>query len=309
MITANLTGNLGNHMWNYVIARLVAEKRGFEWGVPPHATHDYHSGANQMYFMDVDFGKPLTITGKYPDRLNIYDNIERRYSDENKSHTYNGDSCCINMYDSHVFEVEDNTMIHIISQSEDYLTERRDDILDWFKIKPEFEQKYLEIISQLGLNLDENLCVINFRGGEFRAVPNLIPNQNYWQNSIRHMKNLNPNMNFIIITDDTQCASMYIPGLKCLHIDIGFDFYMVNKSKYLIMTNSSFSWWAGWLNQDAKLIIAPKYFGRHNVSNGYWSLGDSYTSTFHYMDRDGNLTDYDTCKAEALEFYKKNNII
>ena len=150
---------------------------------------------------------------------------------------------------------------------------------------------------------------IHFRGGEYKSVINLIPAKSYWDNSISYMRLLNPNMKFLIITDDTNTASLYMPGIPSYHVDIGFDFYIVNKSKYLIIANSSFSWWAAWLNINSNLTIAPKYFGRYNVSNGYWSLGDSYSKQFSYMDRNGILTEYDLCKKEALEFYKNNNLI
>jgi hypothetical protein len=56
MITTNLTGNLGNHMWQYAVCRTIAEKLGYEWGINPVPTHDYFNGANQMDFMDVNFG-------------------------------------------------------------------------------------------------------------------------------------------------------------------------------------------------------------------------------------------------------------
>ena len=64
MITTNLTGNFGNHMWYYTICRLVAEKNNFEWGVNPKPTHDYYNGMNQFYFFDVDFGKEVNVIGK-----------------------------------------------------------------------------------------------------------------------------------------------------------------------------------------------------------------------------------------------------
>jgi len=309
MITTTLTGNLGNHMWYYSICRVVAEKLGYEWGINPTTSHDYHGGMNQMYFMNVDFGKDIKIIGKDNRGLNTMENIPNSYSDVPKGHTYNGDSCAINMYDPDVFNIEDNTRIHLISQSEDYLIDRKSEIISWFSIKEEYEREYQTKMSEMGISLDDNTCVINFRGGEYKSIPNLIPSSSYWTNCMRHMSGINPNMKFIIISDDTQCANHFIPGVPCYHVDIGFDFYVVNKAKHIILSNSTFGWWAAWLNQDSSITLAPRYFGRHNISNGYWSLGDSYTRGFLYMDRDGSVVDYETCKNDALEFYKKNNLI
>lgn len=309
MLTANLTGNLGNHMWNYVICRTVAEKLGYDWGIHKVPSHDYFNGQNQMYFMNVDFGEEVFPIGKNSMGLVQFKDVPYEYYDELKVHTYLNDSCCINMYDHDVFNVKDGTMIHIKSQSEDYLIERRDEVISWFSFTSDHEFKYKKILESLNLTLDDNLCVINFRGGEYTCVQNLIPNQKYWKDCIDHMISINPNMKFIVISDDPNTARFYLPGISCYHVEIGFDFYVVNKAKYLILANSSFSWWAGWLNSTANLILAPKYWGRFNISNGYWSLGDVYSRFFKYMDRDGKISDYETCKSESLKFYQENNLI
>lgn len=309
MITATMTGNLGNHMWNYVLCRIVAEKIGYEWGVNPVPTHDYHNGSNQMYFMNVDFGKEVEVIGKNEKGLNVYKNIPNEYYDAVKRYNYNGNECWINMYDPNVFNIQDNTMVHLISQSEDYLIERKSEIQSWFNIKDEYIKEYENRLLESGIKLDENLCVINFRGGEFLSVHNLVPRPEYWRDCINHMKSINPNMNFIIITDDVNSATRYIGNYPCHHFDIGMDFYIINQSKYSILSNSSFGWWASWLNTNSNLIIGPKYWARHNVSDGYWSLGDQYVRGWYYMDRDGKLSDYDTCKKEAEEYYKNKNLI
>lgn len=309
MITATMTGNFGNHMWNYVLCRLVGEKLGYEWGVSPVPTHDYHNGMNQMYFLDIDYGKEVKKIGTNEKTLNVYEGIPNEYYDIKKSHTYNGDECCINMYDPNVFNIPDNTMIHLISQSEDYLVDRKNEIYNWFKIKEEYKNKYESKLSEFNINLDDNTCVINFRGGEYRGIPNLICRREYWQDSINHMISINPEMKFIIITDDNECAKYFIGDYPCYHDEIGFDFYVINQSKYTILSNSSFGWWAAWLNDKSKLTIAPKYWSRHNVSNGYWSLGDQYVRSFMYMSREGQLKNYEECKEEALEFYKNNNLL
>jgi hypothetical protein len=45
------------------------------------------------------------------------------------------------------------------------------------------------------------------------------------------------------------------------------------------------------------------------VSDGYWATGDAYTRGFTYMDRDGNLFEYETCKNQAIEYYKSKNLL
>lgn len=303
MITTNLTGNLGNHMWQYAVCRTIAEKLGYEWGINPNPTHDYFNGQSQMTFMNVDFGKQIEgITKEFHEASKIY------------SHS---DVVNITMLDPKLYEIEDNSIMlgHNgakggIFQCEDYIIDRKEDIKKWFEIKAESKQNYDKILLDNGITLDENLCVINFRGGEYRSIPNVLLRKEYWRDAINHMLTINPNMQFLLITDDIQCANGFMPfPIKAMHIDVGFDFYVVNQAKWLILSNSSFGWWAGWLNINANKIIAPKYWARHNVSDGYWATGDVYTRCFTYMDRKGNLFDYETCKNEAITYYKEKNII
>jgi hypothetical protein len=117
-------------------------------------------------------------------------------------------------------------------------------------------------------------------------------------------------MKFLAITDDMELCSQYMPEpMPIIHENIAFDFWTVNNAKWLIISNSSFGWWAAWLNLKSKLTIAPKYWARHNVSNGYWATGDVYSRFFKYLDRQGNLFDYNSCVVEAENFYKTHNII
>ena len=303
MITTNLTGNLGNHMWQYAVCRCIAEKLNYRWGINSSPSHDYHNGQNQMYFMDVDFGdKDFHL-------------IEHNYFEPWPSLTHI-DQVNIAMFDPKLLQIKDNTKIFgdngaagAILQCEDYIFERKIDILKWFQINNEYRNKYNEHLKNLKIELDENTCVINFRGGEYKNIPNVMLRKEYWKGAIDQMLKINNNMKFIIVSDDPVCARSFMPfDIPCYHFDIGFDFYVVNQAKWLIISNSSFGWWAAWLNQNSKLTIAPKYWARHNVSNGYWATGDIYTRCFKYLDRENNLSTYEECKNEALNWLKNNNI-
>jgi hypothetical protein len=303
MITTNLTGNLGNHMWQYTVCRTIAETLGYEWGINSSPRHDYFKGQSQMTFMNVDFGKQIEgIVNEYHEPWRTF-----RHADDTN----------ITTLDKNLYNIPDNTIMlgHNgakggIFQSEDYIIDKKSEILKWFEIKPESKLEYDNILANMGIELDDNLCVINFRGGEYRSIPNVLVRREYWRDAINHMLSINPNMQFLLITDDVDCANQFMPfNIKAIHVDVGFDFYVVNQAKWLIISNSTFGWWAAWLNQKVNKILAPKYWSRHNVSDGYWSTGDAYTRCFTYIDRNGNLFDYETCKTEAIEYYKNKNLI
>ena len=190
MITTNLTGNLGNHMWQYAVCRAVAQKLGYKWGINPSPTHDYHNGMNQMYFMDVDFGEPVT-------------NINQTFEEEWKFYKGPNENVFVTMLDERVFSITDNTRLigHQgahggIYQCEDYFIDIKEDVISWFKIKNEISLEYENKLKELNIILDENLCVINFRGGEYRNISNVILRKEYWRDSINHMLSINKNMNF-----------------------------------------------------------------------------------------------------------------
>jgi hypothetical protein len=307
MITTNLTGNLGNHMWQYAVCRTIAEKLGYEWGINPVTSHDYFNGQSQMTFMNVDFGKPVEgIIHEYQESWKEISHVDR---------------VNITMLNPSLYEIQDNTIlvgdktvnpgaVGGIYQSEDYLIDRKTDVNGWFEIKGDHAAKYDQILVDHSITLDENTCVINFRGGEYKSIPNVLLRREYWKDSINNMLRLNPKMTFVLITDDPTTANSFMPyPIQTLHIDVGFDFYVVNQAKWNIISNSTFGWWAAWLNMGTNKVIAPKYWARHNVSDGYWATGDSYTRGFTYMDREGKLFDYETCRNEAEEYYKERNII
>ena len=266
MLSVTMYGRFGNQLWQYAVCRTVAEKRGFSYHIPREF---------QNYF-GCTMGDHQEIIQRHFPSANNHDHIQR--------------------YDPKIFEIEDGTKIDGYHQSEKYILDNRENILNWFRI-PQFTELYTEV------GLDSNTCVINFRGGDYSRIPHVFLHKKFWDDSIERMKEIKDGVRFIVVTDDPGLASEFFPNLPIYHFGIMQDLYLVSKAEYLIIANSTFSWWGAWLNENTKMTIAPKYWMRYNVSDGWWSPSDSLTTRFHYVDRDGKFQSYEECLSEIDEEY------
>ena len=69
---------------------------------------------------------------------------------------------------------------------------------------------------------------------------------------------------FLFVTDDIEyCKSIY-PNEEYISNDEFTDFYILSKCKYMIMSNSSFSWWTAFLNEKYEMIVGPKRWFNYN---------------------------------------------
>ena len=78
----------------------------------------------------------------------------------------------------------------------------------------------------------------------------------------------------------------------------------LKNARYLILSNSSFAFFPAFTSETVKTVIAPKYWARHNVSDGYWASGQNIYEGFLYQDKMGKLFDAKQCRRE-WEAYKK----
>ena len=110
----------------------------------------------------------------------------------------------------------------------------------------------------------------------------------------------------MVVTDDIAAANRILPEVKAYHFDLAGDYTVIKNAYYLILSNSTFAFFPTYTSDTIRYIIAPKYWARHNVSDGYWASEQNIYSDFHYMDRKGRLYTAKECK-EELEAYKKTS--
>ncbi|MDR0221083.1 MAG: glycosyl transferase [Lachnospiraceae bacterium] len=285
---------LGNQLFCYVTARALAADKGVSFGTAGQERFAYNIHNDKgMYFMDIDLG------------INISDEAKRGFFhwEEADDRLYLGTfhdlkhGCYVTGADPRLQEVGDNTLIYGNMQDESYFTRHYDELKEWLKVKAEHDTyEYSR----------DNLCILNFRGGEYFGQAEFTLRRGYWRRAMKHMRALNPAMEFMVVTDDPDSAKKILPELAAFHFDIAKDFVIIKNARYLILSNSSFACMPAFISETVKFILAPKYWGRHNVSDGYWSSEQNIYRNFHYMDRQGQIFTAEECRAE-LAAYKANH--
>lgn len=282
---------LGNQLACYIATRTIAIDNGYDFGIM------HPERFKGVDFLDLDFGKKVT-GGKGPEGgppEKLPDGIKLYYNERRIIHPINGAD--IRLYDKNLINILDNTKIDGLMQDEQYFSHRKNEIRKWLKVNEKYECYDYS---------DDNICVINFRGGEYVRHKDFFLNENYWKNAVSNMIKINKNFKFVVVTDDIHTAKKFFPNYEVLH-NMARDYVIIKNAKYLILSNSSFAWFPAWLNENLKLCIAPKYWGRHNISDGYWSCGYNITRGWMYQDRNGKLCDYDTCLKELDEYIKNHS--
>lgn len=142
-------------------------------------------------------------------------------------------------------------------QSERYFDFNEENVKEWYKTK--------------NIKMRDDECIIHLRGGDFKSKNNnyTLPKE-YFFRAKKLILNENDKIKFSIITDDPILAKKYFPDDNIISSTLEEDFLKLKFANYLIISNSTFSWWGGWLNTNCKKIIGPKYWLNVNKSKSWY---------------------------------------
>lgn len=94
----------------------------------------------------------------------------------------------------------------------------------------------------------------------------------YYKEAIKIVSTKQPKAEFYVFSDDIKWVkeNLSFPDLTVYVSGYGFDdsveMYLMSLCKYNIIANSTFSWWAAWLNKyPNKIVIAPKKWANISV--------------------------------------------
>jgi hypothetical protein len=232
MISTDLIGRMGNQMFQYSICRLIADKNGYNFHIPTNGEESCEGHHLSKFFPNIDLG---VIDG----------NIKNTYQDNNE---YNPD----------ILNLTDFTKVRGFFQCGNYYDNDHDKIKKWFDVKIDDVTKTL--VTKYPIN---EYCFIHVRGTDYINSQNWFLSRKYYLESIEEVKKINKDIKFVVITDDINSTNNILPELDIISNDMMVDFKLLHLSKYCIISNSTFSWWAAWLS-DKEIIIAPNNWLNYN---------------------------------------------
>ncbi len=277
---------LGNRLFCYVSTRALAENYGYTFA----------TGGRQFLdadFLHLDLGEEVGDTAPY---LSYEEKDERLYlptaaSDLTRGIDIRGtDEAMLDLLRSHGKE---KILLSGNLQAEAYFGALRDEICSWLFVDENL------VDASYGA---EDLCILNVRGSEYADSPELFLEKRYWTDAMALMRRENPSMRFCIITEDVEAAEKLLPGIPVHHGTPAEDYAALHVARNLIVSNSSFAFFPVYTSRNVRKVIAPKYWARHNVSDGYWSTAQNIYSIFTYLDRKGRLFTADECRKELAAY-------
>lgn len=150
-------------------------------------------------------------------------------------------------------------------QSPEYFAGIESTIRDQFSFREDIIPESRELRNQI--KRTNSIC-LNVRRTDFLKVDTLnTTDKNYFFKAADHLADMLPNPVFFVFSDDLDwCKENLLLPYPVQFVDhehkgnkFGNYLQLMIACKHFIIPNSSFAWWAVWLNQESeKMVVAPK---------------------------------------------------
>lgn len=263
-------GGLGNQMFDYAFTYLLGKtfEETIYADVQYYKDHKFHNGLELERVFDITLKRAkvwdiVKMAWYFP---NYYiDYHLRRYLPNRKSQYYEPIG---GVYSPETLKQVKNRYYYGYWQDHKYYDDIRDELREVFRFKISLNEKNQKIMNDL-LSSDGSVG-IHIRRGDYLNHPVYkdICTYEYYAKAIAFIQEKIENPVFYIFSNDILwCKNnieKLISGCKVVYVDWnkGEDSYcdmqLLMACKTLIIANSSFSWWAAYLNARNPWVIAPK---------------------------------------------------
>jgi DNA-binding Lrp family transcriptional regulator len=275
MVVVRLNGGLGNQLFQYAAGFALAKKNGDVLKLDignylreKNSRDIYRNFDLEDFLITAELGS-LNEVRDLKNPYGIFSSVKRLFEKKILKKFY---------IDWHpeVLKRKGSIYLEGYFQSENYFLEIRNEIFGQFRLKPELYFKitsYIEEIKQHPVSIS-----LHVRRGDYAENPrtrefHLVCDISYYERAIAEMQKIYPDMHLYIFSDDTEWVIENLPiNAPATYISNKFldkslkpsqELVLMSHCDHHILSNSSFSWWAAYLNLNPnKKVVAPsKWFG------------------------------------------------
>ena len=274
MIIVQLKGGLGNQMFQYAFGKYLASinnttlvldtsflqsKLPFKkWATPmQYELHIFNIRASlKSNIISSNFVLYPFAKAEHWIRTKWYEN------------NYNSVSEPVSGFDAEILKTKDNSYIKGNYQSEIYFQSIEKELRSDFVFVQKLDNMNAEWQAQI---LNCNAVSLHVRRGDYISIKRNAQkfaslSQDYYQTAIKRMSDKISNPVFFIFSDDINWAKNNLEFSSPVFFVTNnnnpsssyIDMQLMSLCKHNIIANSTFSWWAAWLNNNQeKMVIAP----------------------------------------------------
>ena len=271
MLYVKIGDGMGNQMYNYACGYAAAKKNGeklcldiSECDNSPIRDYELERVFNIDCKNKVSFSNK-TIFHKIFKR--IWRDLFHHVIYENKNYIF--------LYDERVYTKKKIRDIYLYGywQNFQFFDFCADDIKRQFTCAYKQDENVKKLIKEFS---ESDTCAVHIRGGDIVG-----PESTYFKNALKNMKTMHPGMRYIVFTNDMkrayECMKEWDPEMDVELVgNLGQfsdsdEFFLMSACRNQIISNSTFSWWAAYLNSyEDKTVMAPRIY---NASSNIYPDG------------------------------------
>lgn len=280
MIVVKVMGGLGNQMFQYALARALLKQGkdvqldlSYYENIPKEDTirkfelNKFGIIINKASKKDI-----LKFCNAYQYTLEILGKV---LGGDWSNRIVEKEQC----YNSKIFTYQNKYLVGYW-QNEKYFTNIRNELLNDFNFnKLKISQKNDELRQEILRT--EKAVAIHVRGGDYlhsniASIYGGICTREYYQKAFSYLEDRLGEVKYYLFTNDFKWTNdNIVSDKKNVRVidwnseqDGWIDMYLMSLCKHNVIANSSFSWWAAWLNQnEKKIVIAPTYWTQGHKSD------------------------------------------
>lgn len=270
MIITRISGGLGNQMFQYAIAKAIAQKNNdiFKLDVsfyPKQSLRQYELDRFNIQEILANEKECVTLRGAE----NILFKIRAKFGWNIKRPIYYKYEHHIMLFDQDIWNSSGDMYLDGFWQNENYFKNIRNELLEDFKPRNPISEKAdshlkdIRATESVSLHIRRGDYVLDQHTNDAHGTCQI----DYYSKAIEYMENLLTSPHYFIFSDDIQwCKDTFSFLQHKTFIDDTEtaidDLVLMQNCKHNIIANSTFSWWGAWLNDsDQKIVICPtKWF-------------------------------------------------